>query len=289
MFLMEPPLPNAPARRGASFLDRALTDPLPALLAALDDDSERTTATLGFAGVFDLDVSQVDAQESSRSCGSSALANGIAARLFQERIPLARRMALARTASALALDTAPLLSWLERSDDAERTIAALALAAPRHLEAVPALVRSLGDLGALPSVRAAAAEALAAIGDASVTAAIAAALDDESALVRRAAVVALRTLDAARCAPAFLHGARDDDVDVRCASLAALLAVGGAVACAAARTALADVDGAVRAMAVVVLARHGGTRDSDSISALADDVDVRVRRAAREAATVLVA
>lgn len=279
-------MPNAPVLLETSFLDDALVDPMPALLAALDDDSEQMTRTLGFVGLFEVDGHFGGSADSDRP---SPLANGVAARLFDDRIPLSRRLALAKTASALALHTAPLLSWLERGDDNERTIAALALAAPRHLEAVPSLVRSLADRGALASMRAASAEALAAIGDASVTAALAASLDDDSALVRHAAVVALRTLDCARCAPAFLHGARDEDVDVRCASLAALLAIGGAAACAAARTALVDADGAVRAMAIVVLARHGGMRDSASIGALADDVDARVRRAAREAVTVLVA
>lgn len=271
----EPSLSNAPL-----LSDEIALDPMPALLAALDDDREQTARTLGFVGVFDV----------GGACDrASPLVAGVAARLFDDMIPVSRRLSLAHTASALALPTAPLTERLDRGDDDERTIAALALAAPRHLEAVPSLVRALADLAAAASVRAAAAEALAAIGDASVTAALAMALDDDSALVRRAAVVSLRTLDAVRSAPAFLHVAHDPDVDVRCAALAALLAVGGAAACASARSALSDVDGAVRATAIVVLARHGGLRDSRSIGALANDGDARVRRAAREALTVLVA
>lgn len=202
---------------------------------------------------------------------------------------MVRRISLAQTACLLALPTAPLIERLDRGDDDERTLAAFALAAPRHLEAVPALVRSLADLGASPAVRAASAEALAAIGDASVTAVLVVALDDDHPLVRRAAVVALRTLDAVRCAPAFLHVARDVDVEVRCAALAALLAVGGPMACAGARGALSDVDGAVRAMAIVVLARHGTARDSASIDVHHNDSDARVRRAVREALAILVA
>ncbi len=42
-------------------------------------------------------------------------------------------------------------------------------------------------------------------------------------------------------------------------------------------------------MAIVVLARHGGLRDSAAIGALSGDGDARVRRAAKEALTVLMA
>lgn len=266
------------------------SDPTGALMAALDDDDERTTRAVGFAGLFDVDATETSSGTGGHvSQTGTSLAAGMAKRLFDTALPLPRRLVLAQSASALPLATAPLAAQLDGGTDDMRTIAAMALAAPRHLEAVPALVRALADLTAAPSVRASSAEALAAIGDASVTAALAMALDDDSALVRRAAVIALRTLDAPRCAPAFLHAARDVDVNVRCAALAALLAVGGAAACASARQALRDVDGCVRAMAIVVLARHGGLRDSAAIGALASDGDVRVRRAAKEALTVLVA
>jgi hypothetical protein len=213
------------------------------------------------------------------------LFGAIAARLFDKRTPFARRASLAASmATAQAPWTAELVERLDAGDDEDRAVAARALAAPRHLEAVPSLVRALGDGRAAAAVRVAAAEALSAIGDASVGAALLEALGDVAAEVRRAAVVALRALDPTRrSAPAFLSACEDVDVDVRCAGLAALLVVGGTPAARAARAALDDEEGAVRALALVVLSRHGAARDAALLRRHVEDHDARVRRAAREA------
>lgn len=153
-------------------------------------------------------------------------------------------------------------------DDDDRAIAARALAAPHHLEAVPALARVLLDDHASAPARVAAAEALAAIGDVSAVEAIADVLQDDDARVRRAAVRALCALDgSARSVPAFLHACADPDADVRSAGLSALLVIGGAAACTAAKKALTDDVGPVRALAVVVLGRHGGPRHVEPCAA----------------------
>src|SRR5687768_1234495 len=129
-------------------------------------------------------------------------------RLFDRGTPVEKRCALAAVLASNA-NTAVLIARLDAGDDDDRAVAAAGLAAPRHLEAVPALVRVFADPSALETVRVAAASALGAIGDASVCASLAAALDDAAPAVRTAAVVALRALDPGRSVPAFLHAACD--------------------------------------------------------------------------------
>lgn len=257
-----------------------------ALLAALDDvtgggDDPRSQRAFAWLSCLGLAAPE--------SLGP--VLDQVVERLFDKRVPAPRRATLAAVVANLPAPwTGDLLERLASGDDDDRAVAAHALAAPRHLEAVPALVKALGQPGTTPAVKVAAAQALAAIGDASVGAALAAVANDDDAGVRRAAVVALRALDPSRrSVPTFLAAAGDEDAEVRCAALGALLVIGGAAACTAARAALRDAEGGVRALAVVVLARHGGARDAAAVRRVAEDGDVRVRRAAREALELLAA
>lgn len=257
-----------------------------ALLAALDEvtgggEDPRSHRAFAWMGCLGLAAPEALAP----------MLDQVLERLFDKRIPASRRHALAAVASTLpAAWTRHLIERLETGDDEDRAVSARALAAPRHLESVPSLVKVLRGASTPAAVKVAAAQALAAVGDASVVGALASIVDDDDAGVRRAAVVALRALDPSRrSVPTFLAACADDDAEVRCAALGALLVIGGAPACTAARQALGDEEGEVRALAVVVLARHGGAKDAAAVRRIADDGDPRVRRAAREALTLLAA
>jgi HEAT repeat protein len=244
------------------------------LLAALDDDDDRSRRACASVAMLGLAAPESVAP---------AMA-GLASRLFDPAASLRRRCDLAgAVAAACASFTASLVERLSSELDDDVVVAARALAAPAHLEAVPALARVLSSTSS-PAARVAAVDAIAAIGDCSAVADVAALVDDDDASVRRAAVTALRVLDGTRArAGDFARAAVDSDVDVRCAALTALLVVGGSPACAAARTALQDESGAVRALAVVTLAKHGASRDRARLRSLSGDADARVRRALAEA------
>src|SRR5688572_13971049 len=102
-------------------------DPTGALMAALDDDDERTTRAVGFAGLFNVGATETASGTAGHvSQTGVSLAAGMAKRLFDTALPLPRRLVLAQSASALPLATAPLAAQLESGSDDMRTIAALA-------------------------------------------------------------------------------------------------------------------------------------------------------------------